>query len=73
MAKNITRLKDNWLVYMLLLIFVVLTYLICRCSWYAIDKLVKDIPSQASTQEVVKVQIEFSDSVVVKVDKVHKK
>ena len=26
MAKNITRLKDNWLVYMLLLIFVVLTY-----------------------------------------------
>lgn len=60
-------LTNNWFVFILLLLFVVLSYLICRCAWFSIDRLVKDVPKQESTQQVMKVQIEFPDSLNEKV------
>lgn len=60
-------LKSNWFVFILLILFVVLSYLICRCAWFSIGRLVKDVPKRELTQQVMKVQIEMPDSLNEKV------
>lgn len=91
-----TRLKDKCFVYVLTLVFVVLCFLICRCSWVVIERLTNEAPRQNTHIEAIKIQMELSDtlnrkildglksiqknlqemksdSVIVTVDKVHKR
>lgn len=92
--KNV--LKDNWFIFVLSLIFVVLCFFICRCSWGVIESLTNEAPKQNTHVEAINIQIELSDtlnerildglksiqknlqemksdSIVVAVDKIHKK
>lgn len=95
MAKK-TMLKNNCFIFVLSLMFAVLCFLICRCSWSVIERLTNEMPKRNTHIESIKIQIELSDtleekilnglegiqknlqemksdSVIVTVDKVHKK
>lgn len=57
-----TVLKNNWLILVLSLIFVVLCFLICRCSWSVIERLKSETPKQNTHVEAINIQIELSDT-----------
>lgn len=57
-----TVLKNNWLILVLSLIFVVLCFLICRCSWSVIERLKSKTPKQNTHVEAINIQIELSDT-----------
>lgn len=57
-----TVLKNNWFIFVLSLIFVVLCFLICRCSWSVIERLTSETPKQNTHVEAINIQIELSDT-----------
>lgn len=58
----VSHFKSKWFVYVLLLIFAVLGYIMCVCSWRLIDCLVNETPKQPAKQEPIKIQVDLSDS-----------
>ena len=57
-----TVLKNNWFIFVLSLIFAVLCFLICICSWSVIERLTSETPKQNTHVEVINIQIELSDT-----------
>ena len=55
-----TVFKNNWFILVLSLIFVVLCFLVCRCSWSVIERLTSETPKQNTHVEAINIQIELS-------------
>ena len=62
-----TVLKNNWLILVLSLIFIVLCFLICRCSWSVIERLKSETPKQNTHVEAINIQIVLSDTLSEKI------